>query len=68
MHEAHEDMLQQNIASLQTQIHDLQAQLVAARADAKEVASQALQSASGRQVVEALQRAQEVQSVLNKTK
>jgi hypothetical protein len=37
-------------------VKDLGTQLVSARADAKEVASQALQSASGRQVADALQR------------
>ena len=44
------------IASLQKQIFDLNNQLAAARNDAKEVTSQALQSASGRQVADALQR------------
>lgn len=42
------------IESLQEQIKDLHAQLVAARADAKEVATQALHSASDRKVSEAL--------------
>lgn len=41
--------------NLEKQIHDLQIQLAAARSDAKEVATQALQSASGRQVADALQ-------------
>lgn len=41
--------------NLEKQIHDLQVQLAAARTDAKEVATQALQSASGRQVADALQ-------------
>jgi chromosome segregation ATPase len=41
--------------NLEKQIHDLQVQLAAARSDAKEVATQALQSASGRQVADALQ-------------
>jgi len=41
--------------NLEKQIHDLQVQLVSARTDAKEVATQALQSASGRQVADALQ-------------
>ena len=44
------------IAGLHDQIKDLQAQLASARTDAKEVATQALQSASGRQVADALQR------------
>lgn len=42
--------------ALAEQVKELQVQLVSARADAKEVASQALQSASGRQVADALQR------------
>lgn len=44
------------IQGLHEQIRSLQAQLTAARTDAKEVATQALQSASGRQVADALQR------------
>lgn len=44
------------ISQLQNQIADLNNQLIAARSDAKEVTSQALQSASGRQVADALQR------------
>lgn len=44
------------IQGLLAQIKDLQAQLASARSDAKDVATQALQSASGRQVAEALQR------------
>jgi len=44
------------ITSLQKQIFDLQNQLNASRMDAKEVTAQALQSASGRQVADALQR------------
>lgn len=42
--------------ALAEQVKELQTQLISARADAKEVASQALQSASGRQVADALQR------------
>lgn len=44
------------IQGLHEQIKDLQIQLTAARTDAKDVATQALQSASGRQVVDALER------------
>jgi hypothetical protein len=44
------------IKGLEEQIRDLRVQLTQARLDAKEVASQALQSASGRQVAEALQK------------
>lgn len=49
--------LEDTIDKLENQIATLQVQLAAARTDAKEVATQALQSASGRQVVDALQRA-----------
>lgn len=44
------------VQGLHEQIKDLQIQLASARTDAKEVATQALQSASGRQVADALQR------------
>ena len=44
------------INNLQSQIEDLNKQLVIARTDAKEITSAALQSASGRQAMEALQR------------
>lgn len=44
------------IAQMQNQIDDLNEQLSITRSDAKEVTAQALQSASGRQVAEALQR------------
>lgn len=47
---------EQTIVSLNDQIRELQTQLVAARADAKEVTNEALRSASGRQVADALQR------------
>jgi chromosome segregation ATPase len=47
--------LNSTIANLNKQVLDLGTQLVSARNDAKEVASQALQSASGRQVADALQ-------------
>lgn len=48
--------LTETIKNLDQQLATLQIQLASARADAKEVASQALQSASGRQVAEALQK------------
>lgn len=60
--------LKATIAGLQEQVRDLQVQLVAARADAKEVAQEALKSASGRQVADALQGAMSNASVANKTK
>jgi predicted nucleic acid-binding Zn-ribbon protein len=44
------------VEGMQKQISDLQTQLSAARQDAKEIASSALESASGRRVSEALQR------------
>lgn len=47
--------------NLEKQIHDLQAQLAAARSDAKDIASSALQSASQKQVAEALSRVVEQQ-------
>ena len=45
-------------SALTTQVTNLQNQLEAAREDAKEITKQALESASGRQVVAALQKAQ----------
>jgi len=45
------------VGQMHDQILELNKQLIAARNDAKEVTSQALQSASGRQVADALQRA-----------
>lgn len=48
---------QHAILGMRQQIESLELQLKASRNDAKEVATQALQSASGRQVVEALQKA-----------
>lgn len=57
-----------HIENLDQQIADLQAQLVAARTDAKEVATQALQSASGRQVADALQSVVNTRSVDTPTK
>jgi hypothetical protein len=68
MNEAHAAMLQQTIGGLQDQIKDLQVQLTAARADARDVASQALQSASGRQVAEALQRVVDTRDNATKAK
>lgn len=47
---------QYTILSMKKQIESLELQLKSARDDAKEVATQALQSAAGRQVVEALQK------------
>jgi len=49
--------MEKTIASLHDQIRDLTAQLDKARDDARHVATQALQSASGRQVADALQQA-----------
>jgi hypothetical protein len=46
-----------SIASLSGRISELTSQLATARQDAKEVATKALESASGRQVVDALERA-----------
>jgi hypothetical protein len=48
--------LTSQIAGLENQIEDSQTQLQAARQDAKEVASEALKSASNRQLAETLQR------------
>jgi hypothetical protein len=47
----------ESIASLSGRIAELTSQLATARQDAKEVATKALESASGRQVVDALERA-----------
>lgn len=60
--EVQAEMQEQTIEGLREQIVDLGKQLAAARNDAREVATQALQSASGRQVVEALQRSNEVRT------
>ena len=61
--------MNETITSLEHRIADIQAQLVLARADAKEVATTALNSASGRQVTEALQKAMDTQNQGgNKTK
>lgn len=62
LHESQVSSLQTTIANLNKQVAEVTAQLQLARADAKEVATQALQSASGRQVSEALQRAMDNQS------
>lgn len=48
--------LNEQITGLQSQIEELHAQLLAARQDAKEVASEALKSASSRQLAETLQK------------
>jgi hypothetical protein len=56
LHKMNSAAQEKTIQGLHEQINQLQAQLVAARTDAKEVATQALQSASGRQVADALQR------------
>jgi hypothetical protein len=57
------------VEGLQSQIRDLQLQLTSARQDAKEIASSALESASGRRVSEALQRVVETRDPsMNKTK
>lgn len=56
LHQIRVSAMDETITSLQEQIKDLQVQLAQARSDAKEVASQALQSASGRDVAVALQR------------
>lgn len=57
LHQIRVSAMDETITSLQEQIKDLQTQLAQARSDAKDVASQALQSASGRDVAVALQRA-----------
>lgn len=49
--------MDETINGLHAQISDLQKQLVAARADAKEVTNAALDSASGRKTIEAMQKA-----------
>lgn len=61
--------MNETITNLENQIADIQSQLSIARADAKEVATAALNSASGRQVTEALQKAMDTQNQGNgKTK
>ena len=60
--------LDDTINSLQTQISDLHKQLATARTDAKGITSAALQSASGRQAMEALQRVTDGQPSTNKNK
>jgi hypothetical protein len=59
--------LDDTINSLQVQISDLNKQLAQSRTDAKEITSAALQSASGRQAMEALQRVTDQPSA-NKSK
>lgn len=61
--------LNETINNLHGQIESIETQLIAARQDAKEVASQALQSASNRGVADALQRVVDAQQGSNtKTK
>ena len=60
--------LDDTINGLQAQIADLQKQLVSARTDAKEVTSAALQSASGHQTMQALQRVVENNQPANSNK
>ena len=60
--------LDDTINGLQLQISDLQKQLAESRSDAKEVTSAALQSASGRQAMEALQRVVDSQPSVSKNK
>lgn len=58
--------MEDTIENLEKQISDLLTQLNAARADAREITNTALQSASGREAMNALQKANE--STANKTK
>jgi actin-related protein len=58
--------LDDTINNLQMQIVDLHKQLAQSRTDAKEITSAALQSASGRQAMEALQRVTDGQPSTNK--
>lgn len=60
--------LNEQIGSLQSQIEELHTQLVAARQDAKEVASEALKSASNRQLAETLQKVVTDNAPANKIK
>ncbi len=60
--------LDDTINSLQSQIADLQKQLTNTRQDAKDITNQALQSASGRQAMEALQRVTDGQTSAAKSK
>jgi hypothetical protein len=66
MFEAREQSLQIQVGQLVEQVAELNKQLAVARQDAKDVTSAALNSASGRQVVEALQRVADKDA--NKTK
>lgn len=56
LHQGEVDSFKATIDALRNQVADLTNQLLAARADTKEVATQALQSASGRQTNDALMR------------
>jgi hypothetical protein len=60
LHDTKISALDDTILNLNNQINDLQIQLSAARADVKEVTSAALQSASGHQAMQALQRVVDV--------
>lgn len=54
LHQVKVDALNNTLSGYRSQIEELQVQLTAARTDAKEVATKALDSASGRQVADAL--------------
>lgn len=66
LHAAQIDSLNGKITGLTSQIATLQTQLEEARKDAKEVTAAALQSASGRDVTNALQKAMETNSTNTK--
>lgn len=69
LHQVKVAAMNETITKLEHQITDIQDQLTLARADAKEVATEALKSASGKQAMETLQKAMDVQSQGgNKTK
>lgn len=68
LHSIKVSAMNDTIENLQAQIQQLQTQLVAARSDAKEVATQALQSASERKVSEALSRVVDQRDTQTKTK
>lgn len=60
--------LQNNIQKLSTQVEDLKVQLDQARADVKEISSRALESASGRSAMEAMQRVMEKEPASKQSK
>lgn len=68
IHTAEITSLKASIATLQDQVKDLNVQLLSARADAKEVAQEALKGASQRQVADALQGALSNANSAGKTK